>query len=94
MNDELNQQLAALEVVDTLRRSKRMSLPAAENVIEFEQLSCETMRRSFKNSEKIRTRRITAFFGIKPLVMAKLWEILIEKAGPWPWTIEKKETCC
>jgi hypothetical protein len=88
--DELNQQLAALEVVNTLRRSKRMPLPAAELVLEFGKLTCQTMRRSFNNSEKIRTRRIVSFFGLKPRVMAKLWELLMEKAGPWPQGSEKK----
>jgi hypothetical protein len=79
--DELNQQLAALEVVDMLRRSHRMPLPAAALVLEFGKLSCETMRRPGHGSEKIRTRRITSFFGAKPLIMAKLWELLMEKAG-------------
>jgi hypothetical protein len=42
--DELNKQLAALEVVDALRHSKRMSPPAAELVMEFKKLLCETTR--------------------------------------------------
>jgi hypothetical protein len=67
--DELNQQLAALEVVDMLRRSHRMPLPAAGLVLEFGKLSCETMRRPWHGSKKIRTQRIiTSFFGAKPLI--------------------------
>ena len=79
--DELNQQLAALEVVDMLRRSHRMPLPAAALVLEFGKLSCETMRRSFRNSESVRFQRIKGFFGVPPLVLAKLWELLMGKAG-------------
>jgi hypothetical protein len=89
--DELTQQLAALEVVEMLRRSKRMPLPRAELVIEFGQLSCEIMRKRYKGcSEKIRSRRIKSSFGAPPLVIAKLWELLMEKAGPWPQRAEKK----
>jgi hypothetical protein len=67
--DELNQQLAALEVVDMLRPSHRMPLPAAGLVLEFGKLSCETMRRPWHGSKKIRTQRIiTSFFGAKPLI--------------------------
>ena len=69
--DELTQQLAALEVVEMLRRSKRMPLPAAELVPEFGKLACQTMRRSFDNSEKIPARQIVSFFGLKPRVVAK-----------------------
>jgi hypothetical protein len=47
--DELTKQIAALEVADMLRRFKRMPLPTAELAMEFEKLSCETMRRSCNN---------------------------------------------
>jgi hypothetical protein len=84
--EELTQQLATLEVVDLLRRSKTMPLPEAKLVIEFSKLASETMRRTYKffsNSEKVRNRRIVAFYGAPALVMAKLWELLMEGTGPW-----------
>jgi hypothetical protein len=89
--NELNKQLAALELVDALMHSKRMSPRAAELVMEFKKLLCETMRWSCNGSKQIRTQQITAFFGAKPLVVAKLWDLLVmEKAGPWPTGIDEK----
>jgi hypothetical protein len=88
--DELTQQLAALEVVDMLRRSSRMPLPDAELIIEFSKLACEMMRKPYTGSDKIRNRRIVSFFGAPALVIAKLWELLMEKAGPWPIGAKKK----
>lgn len=82
--DELNQQLASLQVIDTLRRSTRMTLPEAELILIFSKLSCETMGKSYSGSEKIRTRRIISFFGVPPIVIAKIWELLMEHAQPWP----------
>jgi hypothetical protein len=93
MDDEdenLAHQLAALEVVDVFRRSKRMPLPDAGLVWEFEQLACELMKRRMTGSRKVRHRRIIAFFGAPPLVMAKVWELLMEVDGPWPNTTTKK----
>jgi hypothetical protein len=88
--DQLTQQLAALEVVDRLRCSNIMPLPEAELVIEFSKLACEMMWRTYNASEKIRTRRIKSFFGAPALVIAKLWELLMEKAGPWS-TLTRKQ---
>jgi hypothetical protein len=88
--DALTHQVAALEVVDQLRRSHRMSLPDAELILEFEGLACDIMKRSRAGSEKIRRRRIVAFFGAPALVIAKVWELLMEKGGPWPTGTAKK----
>ena len=70
--DELNQQLVSLQVIDTLRRLTRMTLPEAELILIFSKLSCETMGKSYTGSEKIRTRCIISLFGVPPIVIAKL----------------------
>jgi hypothetical protein len=41
--DDLINQLAALEVADATRHSKRLQFPGAEMVIEFEKIACEMM---------------------------------------------------
>jgi hypothetical protein len=88
--DKLAHQFAALDVVDQLRRSHRMSLPDAELILEFEGLACDIMKRPRAGSEKIRKRRIVASFGAPVLVIAKVWELLMETGGPWPIATEKK----
>ena len=55
---ELEQQFAALDVIDTLRRSKRMTLPDAGLVIGFEKLATKLMRRTSVGSSKLRDRRM------------------------------------
>jgi hypothetical protein len=82
--DELIQQVAALEVADRLRRSKRMPMPEAELVLDFSKLACETMGRPCSNngSEKIRTRPTASFFGAPALVKQRVHEAL--RCGSFP----------
>jgi hypothetical protein len=87
--DRLAHQFAALDVVDQLRRSHRMSLPNAELILEFEGLACNIMNCPRAGSEKIRKRRTVAFFGAPVLVIAKVWELLMENGGPWPIPTKK-----
>ena len=72
--EELARQVASLEVADTLRSSKRLALPDACMVIEFETLTSELMGRKkvLGSSKKLRLRRIKAFYGTPPTVIAKL----------------------
>jgi hypothetical protein len=63
--DDLINQLAALEVADATRHSKRLQFPGAEMVIEFEKIACEMMGWTRSGSKP-------------PVVMAKLWELLLE----------------
>ena len=80
----LVEQLATLDVVETLRRVHRMPLPDAELVVEFDKLACQMMGRSMFGSQNVRNRRIVAFFGAPSLVIAKLWELLVKHSGPLP----------
>jgi hypothetical protein len=88
--EELEQQLAALQVADVSRSSKRMPMPQAGLVLDFAKLCYETMGQTHAGSEKIRTRRVIAFFGAPPLVIAKLWELPVENAGSWPKGTSRK----
>ena len=81
--DDLTEQLAALDVVDTLRRVHRMPLPDAELVIEFDKLACKMMKQTRTLSGNVQNRRIKSFFGAPSFVISKLWELLIEH-GPLP----------
>ncbi len=82
--DDLVEQLAALDVVDTLRRVHRIPLPDAELIVEFDKLACQMMGRSVYGSRTVRDHCIVAFFGAPSLVIAKLWELLVKHSGPLP----------
>jgi hypothetical protein len=81
--DDVVEQLAALEVIDTLRREHRMPLPDAGLVVEFDKLACKLMNINRSGSKNVRNRRVIAFFGAPSHVIAKLWELLL-KQGPLP----------
>ena len=70
--DDLAEQLAALDVVDTLRRQHSMPLPDAELVVEFDKLACKMMNQRKTISRNVQNRRIIAFFGAPSLVISKL----------------------
>jgi hypothetical protein len=77
---------------DTLRQSNRMEFPTAASVAEFGKLGCKMMGKSATRdgSEAVWNRRILSFFGAPSLVMAKLWELLMDEGGPWPSQTQKK----
>jgi hypothetical protein len=91
--EELVHQMAAMTVADASRHSNRMEFPDAAAVFEFEKVACEIMGKNtnYGGSADVRKRRILSFFGVPPLVMAKLWELLMEECGgPWPRQTNKK----
>jgi hypothetical protein len=92
--EELVYQMASIAIADTRRQSNRMAFPAAALVVDFEKLACRIMGKrcdgAARTSLGIRNRRILSFFGVPALVMAKLWELLMEHGGPWPHLTRKK----
>ena len=78
MSDSLASLVASLSIQDDVRKSKRLKMPDASLVDEFERLACLMMNRKFGGSSKLRNRRIKAKFGAPPLVLAKCWELIIE----------------
>ena len=79
IDDELAALMATLTVRDEMRSKKTMAMPSPELVLEFNNLVCAIMKREKKGrSEKVRIKRIVSHFGAPPIVMAKLWELLIE----------------
>ena len=71
----LSHQLAALEVVEKFRHSKRISLPHAASVVEFEELACEVMRRRMSGSGKVRHGRLQILGSLEDI----LWRSYIIK---------------
>jgi hypothetical protein len=77
---ELSKLFACLTIMDKIRgQAKKMSMPDADQVFEFEKLAVLTLKRKFGGSEKIRKRRMRTEFGTPPVVMAKLWELLMNR---------------
>ena len=79
--DRLVDQLAALQITDDTRPSKRLVLPRPELVTEFEVLACHLLRKKLNGSKDVRQRRIKATFGVPPIVIAKLWELLEDQGS-------------
>ena len=78
-DDQLAELMAKLHVRDVLRSKKVMAMPDPALVLEFDNLACSLMKRQKQGqSETARIKRITAHFGAPPLVIAKLWELLIQ----------------
>jgi hypothetical protein len=53
-------------------------------VVEFEALACSILKQKFKGILKVSTQNIKTFFGAPPIVLDKLWDLLMEKGSPWP----------
>jgi hypothetical protein len=64
--DDLVEQLAALDVVETLRRENRMPLPDARLVVEFDRLACRVMNQRTTGNPDY--RRIRNSLGLKSTV--------------------------
>jgi hypothetical protein len=82
--DILTTQLAELSVADRLRRQIKMVMPDPMLVVQMEQLSLAILDRRNTGSRQMLNRKIVEFFGVPTLVMAKVWELLVEYRGPLP----------
>ena len=74
--------IARLTVQDQTRRSRKMSFPNKELVLEFEMLCCNLLclGREYNpnGSHGDRQRRIVEAFAVQQVAQAKLWELLNE----------------
>lgn len=71
----LTQNFENLEVRDTLRASKRMTMPSVEITHIFDGLSSRIMKCDRKKYNG-RCRKATSFFGVPPVIQAKIWELI------------------
>ena len=79
VNNELANMMAKLSVANQVRKQTKLDMPDPKLVLEFEDLAFKIMRREkFGRSERIQNKRIVSHFGAPPVVLAKVWELLVD----------------
>ena len=73
--EALTRQMDEISFKEETRESKQMSTPDVELLYEFDML-CTKIMRCERIGPDGRTRKITSFFGVPPLVQAKIWELI------------------
>jgi hypothetical protein len=86
---ELAKLFASMSILDDIRGQDKLPMPDVALAFEFEKLTLLMLGRTYGGSAKIRMRRICETFGVPPIVMAKLWELLIEHQDEWPIGLAK-----
>ena len=71
----LTRQLNELSMKEQTRESKQMPTPDAELLYEFDTL-CTKIMHCDRLGPDGRSRKITTFFGVPPIVQAKIWELI------------------
>jgi hypothetical protein len=87
--EALSQGFAMLKVKEITRQSKRLSQPALSAVSDFELLG-RSITKCTVHSFHNKRREFVTSFGIPPIVMAKIWEMILENGtSPNPKMKEK-----
>ena len=81
--EHLEQHMADLSVRDQVRQLKLFSLPDVTLVNDFERLGFLMSGKRPGQLALGRKRALTSCFGAPPVVMAKLWELIVRE-GPLP----------
>ena len=81
---------AEISILDSKRKSRRMTLPDENLIVKFNIVAKEIMCKLSRTYET-QKRGVITFFGAPIIVIAKLWELLLENNDGNAKIISNKE---
>ena len=76
----LEHSFAELSIQNAIRKSERMSLPPGNLLIQFN-LACKDVMHKLSGTFDTHRRDVVTYFGAPPIVIAKIWELILENNG-------------